>query len=71
MKKYYIYHIPNYIHKDGSTGKIGASTEPPRRVNRQGYEGFEILETHTDIFKVSEREIELQKQYGYPVDSVP
>jgi hypothetical protein len=57
MKKYYIYHIKGK--------KIGVSTNPVIRVRRQGYSDFEILEVHTDIFKVSEREIELQKEYGY------
>ena len=63
MKKYYIYHIKGK--------KIGVSTEPKIRVKRQGEIEFEILETHTDIYKVSDREIELQKQYGYKVDKVP
>ena len=60
---YSIYHIKGV--------KIGVSTQPEVRVERQGYTDFEILETHTDIYKVSEREIELQKEYGYPVDQVP
>lgn len=60
---YYIYHIKGV--------KIGVSTEPEIRVKRQGYSEFEILECHTDIYEVSKREIELQKQYGYPVDTIP
>ena len=60
---YSIYHIKGV--------KIGVSTQPDIRVERQGYTDFEILETHTDIYKVSEREIELQKEYGYSVDQVP
>jgi len=60
---YYIYHIKGV--------KIGVSQNPERRVRRQGYSEFEILEEHTDIMKVSERERELQKEYGYRVDSVP
>ena len=58
---YYIYHIPQV--------KIGCSTQPNKRVERQGYSNFEILETHTDIHIASQREIELQKEYGYKVDS--
>lgn len=60
MKTYYIYHIPGV--------KIGCSTDPNRRVKRQGYECFEILETHSDIETAAVREKELQKQYGYRVD---
>lgn len=68
---YYIYHIPNYVQRDGSIGKIGVSEQPEIRVKTQKHSQYEILETHTDIFKVSEREIELQKQYGYKVDLLP
>jgi hypothetical protein len=71
MKKYYIYHIPTFVHKDGKIGKIGCSEEPDTRTNNQGYTEYEILEEHTDIMITSDREIELQKQYGYPVDKVP
>lgn len=62
-KTYYIYHIPSV--------KIGVSEEPEKRVKKQGYSDYEILETHTDIIKVSERERELQKEYGYKIDSSP
>ena len=60
---YYIYHIKGV--------KIGVSTEPQIRVKNQGYIDFEILEEHTDINLVSNRETELQKEYGYRVDRVP
>jgi hypothetical protein len=62
MKKYYIYHIPGV--------KIGCSDKPSRRVKSQGYIDFEILEEHECIYKASDREIELQKQYGYLVDKI-
>lgn len=65
---YYIYHLPHFIHKDGSIGKIGVSEKPKIRTKNQGYADYEILEEYTCIYKVSDREIELQKQYGYPVD---
>ena len=58
---YYIYHIKGV--------KIGCSTQPKIRVKRQGYTEYEILETHTDIDVASQREIALQKQYGYKVDN--
>jgi len=70
-KIYYIYHIPTFIHKNGRIGKIGCSEEHEARVNKQGYTHYEILETHTDIMIASAREIELQKEYGYPVDCIP
>lgn len=54
---YYIYHVEGV--------KIGVSTNPSKRVKQQGYTDFKILETHNDIYKVSERELELQKEYGY------
>jgi hypothetical protein len=61
---YYIYHIPSV--------KIGCTRNPKDRIYyRQKYKIYEILETHTDIYIASDREIELQKQYGYPVDKLP
>ena len=60
---YYIYHIKGV--------KIGCSTEPYKRAIKQGYTKYDILETHTDIDVASKREQELQKQYGYRVDTVP
>jgi hypothetical protein len=63
MIKYSIYHIP--------TIKIGCSNEVDIRVKNQGYTEYEILEEHTNIFVASDREMELQKEYGYAVDKVP
>lgn len=54
---YYIYHIKGV--------KIGCSVEPQKRVNKQGYTEYDILEIHTDIDIASTREVELRKQYGY------
>jgi hypothetical protein len=68
---YYIYHIPTYVWKDGSIGKIGCTTDTQRRVNEQGYTDFETLESYTDIYIASDRELYLQKQYGYRVDTIP
>jgi len=59
---YYIYHVPGK--------KIGCSKEPENRVAKQGFSNFEILETHEDGWIAGDREIELQKEYGYPVDKV-
>jgi hypothetical protein len=59
---YYIYHIPGV--------KIGCTANPKLRIQyRQGFKNYEILETHTDVHIASERELELQKQYGYKRDN--
>ncbi len=58
-----IYHIKGV--------KIGCTTQPKERVSEQGFSDYEILEEHIDIFKASDREQELQKQYGYRVDECP
>jgi hypothetical protein len=67
-----IYHIPTFVHKNGKIGKIGCTntSDAKHRVTEQGYTNYEILETHTDIYEASDREIELQIQYGYPVDKI-
>lgn len=64
-KTYYIYHIKGV--------KIGVSYNLKQRIIWQGYslDDIEILEEHTDIYEVSRREIELQKEYGYKVDTMP
>lgn len=63
MKTYYIYHIAGI--------KIGVTTNVTHRMAEQGFTQWDILETHTDIYEVSDREIELQKEYGLPVDKIP
>ena len=60
---YCLYHIPGK--------KIGVSKDPKFRVEvQQGYspDEYEIIEMSDDIDYISEREIFLQKQYGYRVD---
>tara|TARA_R110000803_G_C11798253_1_gene299012 strand:+ start:42 stop:593 length:552 start_codon:yes stop_codon:yes gene_type:complete len=62
--KYSIYHIPDI--------KIGCTLKKPEdRVKEQGYKDFEILETHLDVMEASWRELKLQKEYKYKVDSIP
>ena len=39
-------------------------------MKEQEFTEWEVLETHTDINIASNREIELQKEYGYNVDKV-
>ena len=61
--KYKLYHIPGK--------KIGVTLDPKHRVEtQQGYGPgeYEILEESDDIDYISDREIELQKLYGYRVD---
>lgn len=58
---YYIYHIPGK--------KVGCTKNPNSRLRQQNATTYEILETHSDIYIASKREIELQKQYGYKVDT--
>ena len=60
---YCIYHIPGK--------KIGVSKDPKYRVEvQQGYgpDEYEIVEMSDDIDYISEREVSLQKQFGYRVD---
>ena len=60
---YYLYHIPGK--------KIGVTCNLNRRVTlTQGYgpDEYEVLDQSDDINYISEKEIELQKSYGYTVD---
>jgi len=60
---YYLYHIPGK--------KIGVTCNLNRRVTlTQGYspDEYEVLDQSDDIDYISEKEIELQKSYGYNVD---
>ena len=60
---YYLYHIPGK--------KIGVTRNLNRRVTgQQGYspDEYEVLDQSEDIDYISDREIELQKSYGYRVD---
>jgi hypothetical protein len=61
--RFYIYHVPGV--------KIGCSQNIKKRINHQKITNYEILEEHTDVYLASNREIELQKQYGYKVDVIP
>ena len=60
---YYLYHIPGK--------KIGVTCNLNSRVTiTQGYapDEYEVLDQSDDIDYISEKEIELQKSYGYRVD---
>jgi NTP pyrophosphatase (non-canonical NTP hydrolase) len=61
--KYFIYHIPGK--------KIGVTSNLNTRVTlTQGYgpDEYEVLDQSEDIDYISEKEIELQKLYGYKID---
>ena len=57
-----IYHIPGI--------KIGCTKNLKKRMKEQGFTNWEILEEHEDGWLAGDREIELQKEYGLPVDRV-
>lgn len=60
---YYLYHIPGK--------KIGVTSNLNTRVTLiQGYKAdeYEVLDSSTDMDYISDKEIELQKSYGYKVD---
>jgi len=60
---YYLYHIPGK--------KIGVTRDLNSRVTlQQGYrpDEYEVLLTSDDIDYISDKEIKLQKSYGYKVD---
>ena len=61
--EYHIYHIPGK--------KIGVTQNLEARVHtQQGYlpGEYEVLESSDNIDYISDREIELQKEYGYRID---
>jgi NTP pyrophosphatase (non-canonical NTP hydrolase) len=60
---YYLYHIPGK--------KIGVTCDLNNRVTKQqGYtpDEYEVLEISKDVDYISDRELELQREYGYRVD---
>ena len=63
-KTYYIYQIPGR--------KVGCTENLTRRQKEQESKGeLILLETHTDIYRASERERLLQADKGYKVDRHP
>jgi NTP pyrophosphatase (non-canonical NTP hydrolase) len=63
---YYIYHIPGK--------KIGVTRDLNKRVTAvQGYtqNEYEVLDASTDINYISDKELRLQKHFGYKVDIRP
>ena len=58
---YYIYHIPGV--------KIGVTKDLAKRMADQGFTDWEILEEHTNGWLAGDRELELQREHGYSVDT--
>ena len=76
MILYKIYRIPEFIHRDGSKGKIGCTyrnveqrIRENKRISKGPFEFWEVLETHTDKATADRREIELQEEWGYTKDN--
>lgn len=63
---FFIYHIPGK--------KIGVTRNLNKRVTEaQGYKigEYEVLDSSDDIEYISDKELELQRSYGYSIDMVP
>ena len=58
-------------YKPSGRRKIGCDENYPNRPIQQNMTNYRILEQHEDIYVASDREIELQQEYGVHVDSVP
>ena len=67
MEEFTIY----YGTPEGRDIKIGVDCDYPRRIKRQKIRDAQVLEVHTCVYEVSQREMELQRQYGVEVDTVP
>ena len=72
---YSIYHIPDFkwikSKYNGRVGKIGCTTRLKQRIKKLGVTNWELLEEHDCIDIASNRELELQREYGYPTDDIP
>ena len=64
---YTIYHgtLPN------GRRKIGVDSQYPNRIKQQKLADHFVMEVHTDIYEVSDREQELQELHDVEVDDVP
>ena len=60
----YIYYAPDFIHPDGTKGKVGCTKHLKERLRSQGITNYKVLETHTDSKIASKRENELQVEYN-------
>ena len=67
MEQFTIY----YGTPEGKATKIGVDCNYPSRIKDQKIMDGQILEVHTCVYEVSDREMELQRQYGVKVDTIP
>jgi hypothetical protein len=67
MEEFTIY----YGTPQGKDKKIGVDSSYPARIKKQKIQDGQILEVHTCVYEVSDREMELQRQYGVKVDTIP
>ena len=67
MEQFTIY----YGTPQGKDKKIGVDCEYPSRIKDQKIRDGQVLEVHTCVYEVSDREMELQREYGVRVDDVP
>jgi hypothetical protein len=67
MEEFTIY----YGTPEGKDKKIGVDCSYPARIKKQKIMDGQILEVHTCVYEVSDREMELQRQYGVKVDTIP
>ena len=51
--------------------KVGCDEAYPNRPIQQEMTEYRDLETHEDIYIASDRELQLQREYGVDVDSIP
>jgi len=58
-------------YKPSGRRKIGCDENYPNRPQQQQMTNYRILEQHEDIFIASQREQELQREYGLKVDFIP
>ena len=58
-------------YKPSGRRKIGCDSNYPQRPESQSMTNYRILEQYEDIYIASQREQELQREYGLKVDSIP
>lgn len=67
MEQFTIY----YGTPEGKNKKIGVDSSYPNRLKQQKILDGQVLEVHTCVYEVSDREQALQRQYGVKVDDIP
>jgi hypothetical protein len=76
MRKYKIYHIPDFVYPSGHIGKFGMTKQNVKsrikqleRKYNQVIGFWEVFEEYDDKYTASVRERQLQVQYGYFQDT--